>query len=419
MKLFIRTPLIIETYMADSTTPITQVDEMDTLYEDVMANLSKDAKVPKDVLDSFKIKDSLNTDVWIGDNLNPKVRAKLIQIAKDFLKTLEIPNLPKIKDIIFTGSLANFNWSKFSDIDLHIVLDFKEMGEESKFIEDYFYAQKTLWNDEHDISIFNFPVEIYVQDLKAKLEATAVYSVLNDKWILKPKKQEFKLDKGLLKAKAEKIINQLRDIKNDYVNKKFKQVVDKVDFIKDRIRKMRQSGLEKGGEFSTENLLFKVLRRTPFMDYLDSFKHKAYDNLMSVAESLNEDKIWNKGGVLLIKGSIQPDDTQRLYATTTRNLLNLKRIKVDSTEGQPADMAVLGNDVVRITIVDGKLKAHKVAWSNPENMRKQLAIDNKGVVLNNNKTPLHWETLQFNNIGKALSNTSNQILNLQGIKWIG
>lgn len=381
--------------------------------------MSVDTKVPKDVLDSFKIKSELNPDIWIGDKLNPKVRTKLIQIAKDFLKTLEIPKLPQIKDILFTGSLANFNWSKYSDIDLHIVLDFKEMGEDAKFVEDYFYAQKTLWNQEHDITVFDFPVEIYAQNIKAKLEATAVFSILNNKWTLKPKKVDFKLDKSLLKTKAEKIINQLRDIKNDYLNKEYKKVVDKVDFIKERIRKMRTSGLEKGGEFSTENLLFKILRRTPFMDYLDSFKHKAYDALMSVAETLNENKIWNQGGVLLIKGTPQEDGTQRLYATTTKNILDLNRTKVDSSKGKSVDMAVLGNPVVRIGIVDGRLKAHNVDWTSPDIMRKQLAIDKKGVGINNNKTPMHWETLQFNNIGQALSKLSGQIMRLNGIKWVG
>lgn len=417
MKIIVRTPLILENFT--STQPVQQLDEMDTLYEDIMANVAKDTQVPKDVLDSFKIKNTLNQDIWIGDKLNPKVRQKLILIAKDFMKKLEIDKVPEIKDIIFTGSLANFNWSKFSDIDLHIVLDFKKLGDDASFVEDYFWAQKALWNEEHDITIFNYPIEIYVQDEKAKLEATAIYSVLNDKWLLKPKPTEFKLDTAAVKSKSEKFLNQLRDIKNDYDKKDYKKVVDKVDKIKDHIKNMRTSGLEKGGEFSLENIVFKVLRRTPFMDYLDSFKNKAYDTLMSVAETLAENKIWNQGGVLLIKGLPQEDGTQRLYATTTKNLLNLNRTKVNSEVGKPADMAVLGNDVVRISIEDGRLKAHKIGWSSPENMRKQLAIDKKGVVLNNNKTPLHWETLQYNNIGQALSKTSGQIMNLQGIKWIG
>ncbi len=417
MKFLINKALIVENVVP--TNPSEKLDEMDTLHEDILANIAKDTKVPKDVLDSFKIKNTLNPDIWINDKLNPKVRQKLILIAKDFMKKLEIDAKPEIKDIIFTGSLANFNWSKFSDIDLHIVLDFEKLGDDASFVEDYFWAQKALWNEEHDITIFDYPIEIYVQDVDHKLEATAVYSVLNDKWLLKPKQTEFKLDNNAVKAKAEKFLNQLRDIKNNYDNKEYQKVVDKVDKLKKHIQNMRTGGLEKGGEFSLENIVFKVLRRTPFMDYLDSFKNKSYDSLMSVAESLNEGRLWNQGGVILIKGTPQEDGTQRLYATTTKNLLNLKRVKTNSEEGRPADMAVIGNQVVRISILDGRLKANNVGWTSPEGMRKQLAIDRKGVVLNNNKTPLHWETLQFNNIGQAISKLSGQILNLKGIKWVG
>ena len=82
-------------------------------------------------------------------------------------------------------------------------------------------------------------------------------------------------------------------------------------------------------------------------------------------------------------------------------------------------MAVLGNPIVRISMVDGKLKANNVDWKSPDAIRNQLAIDRKGIVLNNNKTPLHWETLNFNNLPMTISNLSGQIFNLDGIRWVG
>ena len=264
------------------------LDEIDELSNTIQANMHKEITVPKDVLDSFKIKDSLNTDIWEGNKLSDKVRVKLIKIAEDFFKDLEIPSEISIKDIIFTGSLANFNWSKFSDIDLHIVIDFKEFDADTKLIEDFFYAQKAIWNQEHDITVFKYPVELYVQDVNHELVATAIYSVLKDKWLLKPKREEFKVDKKAIKDKADKIIHQLKDIRDAYKDDEYQIVVDKVKSLKDKIKQMRSAGLEQGGEFSLENLVFKVLRRTPFMDQLDSFKAKSYDKLMSVTETLNE-----------------------------------------------------------------------------------------------------------------------------------
>jgi GNAT superfamily N-acetyltransferase len=544
-----------------------QLDEIDALADTLEANMGKEVKVPKDVLDSFKIKDSLNSDIWINDSLNPEVRAKLIQVALDFFKDLELPEKVKIKDIIFTGSLANFNWSKFSDIDLHIVIDFNDFNADTQMVEDYFYAQKSIWNQEHDIKVFNYPIELYVQDINAKLIATAVYSVLKNKWLKKPTRENFKLDKTAIKQKAEAFIHSLRDIRQDYQDKNYQGVVDKVKRVKEKIKNMRNTGLEKGGEFSLENLVFKTLRRTPFMDILDSYKAKAYDNLMSVSETtepidmsihegevldnskfkyvrenedeitiraiyegeiigtlsmagmynaywyfqdemfteykfmiigyleikqrkymgegiakelmtrairkakqqgfntiwlnaspmgtaglglndlvafykkfgfeemlhqghntqmirklnetLTEDNLWDRGGVILIKGAPLEDGSQRLYATTINNRMGLDRFKNDNSKGKAVTMAVLGNQVYRVSIVDGKLKAQGVAWSSEQKQLQYLGLKNFSVGINNNKTPLHWETLKFNNIAQALNTVGGQILNLPNIKWVG
>ena len=297
-------------------------------------------------------------------------------------------------------------------------------------VEDYFYAQKSIWNQEHDITVYGFPVELYVQDINAKLVATAVYSVLNNKWIKQPKREAFDLDKKAIKDKADKIIYQLRDIRQDYQDHQYQSVVTKVKRLKDKIKQMRNAGLEKGGEFSLENLVFKVLRRTPFMDQLDSFKAKAYDKLMSVTEAMpidereelgltEDDKLWNVGGVILIKGMKLEDGSQRLYVTTTRKILGLDRKKNDNSEGKAATMAVLGNQVYRLSIVDGRLKAQGVSWNSEASMLKQLGIARQSVGVNNNKTPIHWETLKFNNIAMAINANSTQILGLPNIRWVG
>lgn len=213
MKLFLHRNILIENYSAPSTAQ--PVDEIDDIANSISDNIAKEVKIPKDVLDSFQIKDTLNTEIWEGDKLNPKVRTKLIKIATDFFKELKLPAEVKMKDIIFTGSLANYNWSKFSDVDLHIVLDFSQVEAADQFKEDFFYAQKALWNQEHDITVFDFPVELYVQDIKAKLVASAVYSVKNDKWILKAEREAFKLNKNIIKNKADMFISRLKTIRDD------------------------------------------------------------------------------------------------------------------------------------------------------------------------------------------------------------
>ena len=316
MKLFLNENYKVENYSVPSTKE--PIDEIDDIANSISDNISKEIKIPSDVLNSFAIKSELNPKIWVGDKLNPKVRTKLVKIATDFFTELDLPSEVKMKDIIFTGSLANFNWSKFSDIDLHIVLDFSQIEGEDKFKEDFFYAQKALWNQAHDITVFDYPVELYAQDIKAKLVASAVYSVKFDKWILKASREDFKVNKKVIKQKADRFIDNLKDIRKDYQENKLQSVVDKVKTLKDKIKNYRTSGLEKGGEYAIENLVFKTLRRTPFMDILDSYKSKAYDKLMSVKETIKE-------SLRLIEGNDRYS-TKRDYYTTLFKVTKAKQL---------------------------------------------------------------------------------------------
>ena len=85
----------------------------------------------RDVMKSFQIQDTLNTNVWEEDkSLNPKVRKILLKVAKKFISDWNIDKKIKIHDIRFTGSLAAYNWSKFSDIDLHIIVNYGDLNDD-------------------------------------------------------------------------------------------------------------------------------------------------------------------------------------------------------------------------------------------------------------------------------------------------
>lgn len=283
MKLFLRKNIIIENY----SKPITnQLDEIEEIAKALPATINSEIKIPQDVINSFEIKPTLNPEFWTDDKLNPDIRETLLTIATDFFEGLELPSNVKIKDIVFTGSLANFNWSKFSDVDLHIVLDFGQIEGNDELIQKFFDAQKNLWNLKHNITIHNFPVEIYAQDSKSKLHATAVYSVKNDKWILKPSKEELKINKNVIRNKALKFVAKLKEIRKDYNNQDYLGAIEKAEALGKKIKNYRTSGLEGGGEYSMENLVFKVLRRSPFMEILNDYKAKAYDAEQSLEEDM-------------------------------------------------------------------------------------------------------------------------------------
>ncbi len=324
MKLFLNRNVIVENYTAPSMAQ--PIDEIDDIANSISDNIAKEVSIPNDVLNSFKIKDTLEPQIWQNEKLNATVKSKLMKIATDFYNGLKLPSEVKMKDVIFTGSLANYNWSKFSDVDLHIVLDFSQLEGGDQFKEDFFWAQKALWNQEHNITIFDYPIEIYAQDIKAKLVATAVYSVKFDKWVLKPERENFKINKKVIKNKAERFIERLKDIRDDYKAKDYQNVVDKVAALKDKIKKYRTAGLDNGGEFSIENLVFKVLRRTPFMDILDSYKAKAYDTLMSVEEVLKESILTKEERHNLIIEANDRYATKRDYFTTLFKITKARQL---------------------------------------------------------------------------------------------
>jgi len=246
-------------------------------------------EVPQDVINSFDIQDTLVPEVWDNEQLKPEVREKLLQIAQDFFDSLELPKGTKLKDIKLTGSLANYNWSKFSDFDLHLVLDFSEIDDDEEFVRNYFMAKKGIWNDAHDINIYNFPVEVYVENEGESHTASGLYSILKDEWIVVPKKKEVMIDKDDISTKAEDYISQFEDVQKLYNDGGYQKVIDKVDKIKERLSNMRSSGLEKGGEYSVENLAFKVLRRADIIGQLNDLKSKSYDTMMSIKEGMEED----------------------------------------------------------------------------------------------------------------------------------
>lgn len=283
MKLFFRKNIIIENY---ATIPTSETyDELDEALSVLDNTIKQDLKIPKEVLDSFQLKPSLNPEFWDREVLKEDIRVQLMKIAQEFFDGLDSPENLVIKDVIFTGSLANYNWSKFSDVDMHIIVDFSTIDAEEEFIKILFDSYKNLWNKNHNITIKGYDVELYLQDIKETLSANAVYSIKRNKWLLKPEKEKLKINRNIIKKKAVSFFDKLKDIKKIYTDGNYQKALDKSQELKDKIKKYRKSGLESGGEFSLENLVFKVLRRTPFMEVLNDINSKSYDQIMSIQEN--------------------------------------------------------------------------------------------------------------------------------------
>ena len=252
-------------------------------------NFINEQNDPEDVdLSSFEFHDELNKDFWNqeDDRLDPEIRQKLIAIANDFWNSLEVGDA-EYDDITFTGSLAAHNYSKFSDVDLHILVDFSDVDDKTDLVREYFNAMKSIWNRLHDILIKGYEVEIYVQDVNDPHEAQGLYSISNDEWIKKPVLDKQDFDKDNVKKKAAGLMDQIDRLQPLIDDGKYEEAEKYADKLKEKIRKMRKTGLETVGAYSVENLAFKVLRRNDYLGKLSDAKREAYDKLQSIKEQQN------------------------------------------------------------------------------------------------------------------------------------
>jgi predicted nucleotidyltransferase len=225
----------------------------------------------------FKMNKTLNPKIWTDDmSMHPDIRKTLLQIANDYLDYLEVE--VELDDVILTGSLANYNWSKYSDFDVHLVFKFSDIDENVELVQKFLDAAEKVWKFQHDLTIDGFPVELYCQDSDAEHTSTGIYSILNDEWVKKPIKEDFTPDEELIKTKARKVMDSIKELEDDLEKDvDSKELLSKLKKTWKKIKDARQAGLEKEGEYSIENLIFKLLRRNGYIQRILDVKKKAYD----------------------------------------------------------------------------------------------------------------------------------------------
>lgn len=221
--------------------------------------------------------DDLNPKIWDGEKMRPEIRAKLLEIAEVWKEFANIPE-SAVHDILFTGGNANFNYTSSSDLDVHILTDFDQMTCDRELIEDYFKTKKALWGRSHNISVVGFPVELYAQPLEEESHiGQGVFSLQNNTWIQLPTNQklDFKNDPAL-QRKVDYYIDQINNVVDGQENREAAQE------LKLKIASMRGAAIQRAGEFSFENLVFKELRNQGYLDKLSSYLVNIKDRALSL-----------------------------------------------------------------------------------------------------------------------------------------
>lgn len=227
-------------------------------------------------------KDTLNPKIWTDMEIDPEVQSQLKAIAKDILENIEIS--AEIKDIVITGSTASYNWHKFSDIDLHILLDFKEIDKNFELVKRMLDQTRINWNKTHNIFIRGHEVELYFQDINEPHKAVGIWSILKEEWVADPVKLNPELDLRTAEKKAETIAKSIDHAMETFERGDNIDAYEYASKIKKKIANMRKSGLDKEGIYSPENLAFKMLRNSNYLEKLSDIKITSYDRMMSIQE---------------------------------------------------------------------------------------------------------------------------------------
>jgi len=219
--------------------------------------------------DLVTVNKTLNPKIWNGTELRDDVDQALHAIAEAFIDFLGVDI--EVKDLTITGSNANYTWNQYSDLDLHVIIPGIPTDEEREL----YSAKKSLWSQEHEITVKGLPVECYVQGADEPHHSTGVYSINSNKWVTVPSKEQPKIDDRAVTAKYQALawgIGEALD-SNDLA---------RLERVKTKITQMRKSGLARAGEWSTENLAFKQLRRVGLIDKLSDRIRRLQDQELSI-----------------------------------------------------------------------------------------------------------------------------------------
>ena len=200
------------------------------------------------------------------------MRERLLEIAQDFREFLGVKDLD-LKDITISGSNAAYTYTPNSDIDLHLVVNMPD----NEVYRELFDAKKFQYNEQHNIKIGGYDVELYVQDADQPHISQGIYSVLNNEWIQVPRRVKAVVDDTATQNKFETVGHQIEKAVASGSLKRITQLSNK-------IKKMRQTGLESHGEFGPENLAFKMLRSQGKIKQLYDARNAAKDQALSLKE---------------------------------------------------------------------------------------------------------------------------------------
>lgn len=227
---------------------------------------------------NFRIyNDTLCPDLWdTAMHLDPKARMTLLRLAYDFYRKTMFP--APVIDVYLMGSIANYNWTADSDVDVHVMIDYSKLQMPPETANKAVKTAGAQWNAEHEVTVKDFKVEMNIQNAtEQKPYVTGVYSLVKDQWIRKPFQMPLRIDKNVLKFQYNTMKQYLQNAISSGNGEQMKATKKYLDAY-------RQYGLDTFGELSYENIIFKILRSRGIIKQLKDTITAVYDQEMTVTE---------------------------------------------------------------------------------------------------------------------------------------
>ena len=220
---------------------------------------------------------TLNPIIWTSDNqLKPNIRCKLEEIVEEFINYIDL-NI-RVVDAHIVGSNASYNYSPYSDLDLHIVINYDEFDAASEIVDMLMWAEKARFNEQYDLTICGINVEVYVEDVRSNTVSNGIYSLNLDTWIKEPVKEDVAIDEVAIDDLVQNTLIPEADAALRTSN------IEELQFQIDNLYLLRKNGLATSGEFSVGNLAFKDMRNLGYLDKLKSALMKAKSAELSVTQ---------------------------------------------------------------------------------------------------------------------------------------
>ena len=269
-----------------------KISELVSRYTDAIVTYANEHPLIESLLENIEKQDKLNPKLYLGKHLIADVREKLLDITKAFTNELTLNNINiDILDIILTGSNASYNYTKKSDIDLHIIANSKTLKCSKALSSALYSAYRSIFNTKLEIDFYGIPVEIYVELDKTDTKSNGIYSVLKDSWIKEPIPMDIpKIDTKQFNKEFEPWETAYKAIKEKVKKNELLDEAEIVQFIND-IYAQRQEGLKTEGEYSIKNLIFKEFRNKDYLDDLKALRDEVLSKRLSLDEALNTKKL--------------------------------------------------------------------------------------------------------------------------------